>query len=143
MGVHCYLTELGATMAVKILAVLSLASLALAEPGYGYGAAFHPYGGHSYTHRSPQGLHGYHHRGYYGKREAEPEPSYAAVYVAQIDHGYHPTSYSYGFNTHDYNGYNGYNAGYYHKREAEAEPGYGHHATSYYHRSPQGLHGYH
>ena len=28
--------------------------------------------------------------------------------------------------------------------QREAEPGYGYgHATSYYHRSPQGLHGYH
>merc|ERR1711874_637303 len=141
-----YSTELGATMAVKILAVvLSLASLALAEPGYGYGAAYHPYGGYSYTHRSPQGLHGYHHHGYYGKREAEPSYGAASVYVAQADHGYHPSFYSYGFNSYGYNGYNGYNAGNYHKREADPEPGYGygHHATSYYHRSPQGLHGYH
>merc|ERR1712106_1223165 len=147
MGVHCYLTELGTTvtMAAKIVAVVvTLASLAAAEPGYGYGGvAYHPYGGNSYTHRSPQGLHG-HYGGYgyghgYGKRSAEAEPGYgyghgygaASVYVSQADHGYgyNPAHYTYGYNIH--------------KRSADAEPGYGYgHATSYTHRSPQGLHGH-
>merc|ERR1711862_561877 len=39
MGVHCYLTELGAlvTMAAKIVAVVAaLATVAAGEPGYGY-----------------------------------------------------------------------------------------------------------
>merc|ERR1712215_578292 len=105
MGVHCYLTELGTlvTMAVKIVAVvLTLASLAAAEPGYG--GAYHPYGGHSYTHRSPQGLHGYYGHGYgYGKRSADAGYGYghgygaASVYVSQADHGYgyHPAHYNY------------------------------------------------
>merc|ERR1712158_293219 len=149
MGVHCDLTELGInTMAVKSLAVfLSLSSLTAAEPGYGYGY------GHatSYTHRSPQGLHGgyggYGYGGYYGKREAEAEPGYgyggygsASVYVSQADHGYgySPAHYSYG-----------YNIGGYGKREAEAEPGYGYGAVSYHpyggsssvYRSTQGLTG--
>ena len=83
--------------------VLSLASLALADPGYfgGHGVAHHPGHATSYYHRSPQGLHGYH---YYGKREAEAEPSYgsASVYVAQTDsgYGYHPASYSYGYSAY-------------------------------------------
>merc|ERR1711887_478997 len=68
MGVHCYLTELGTlvTMAAKIVAlVAALATVAAGEPGYGYGGvAYHSYGGSSYTHRSPQGLHG--HYGGYG-----------------------------------------------------------------------------
>merc|ERR1712121_192441 len=83
MGVHCYLTELGTlvTMAAKIVAVLTLASLGAAEPGYGYGygyginaVAYHPYGGYSSEYRSTQGLTGY--GGYYGKREAEPGYGY-------------------------------------------------------------------
>merc|ERR1712001_779905 len=107
MGVHCYLTELGAIMAVQVLAVLSLAAVALTEPGYGYGAAYHPYGGYSYTHRSPQGLHGYHHS-YYGKREAEAE--------AEAEPGY---GYGYGHATSYYHrspqGLHGYHHGYYGK----------------------------
>merc|ERR1712106_463002 len=158
MGVHCYLTELGTTvtMAAKIVAVVvTLASLAAAEPGYGYGGvAYHPYGGSSYTHRSPQGLHG-HYGGYgyghgYGKRSAEAEPGYgygngygaASVYVSQADHGYgyHPAHYTYGYNIH--------------KRSADAEPGYGYGhgtrsadagyyggASSYVHQSRPYYHG--
>ena len=73
----------------------------------------------SYTHRSPQGLHGGYGYGYYGKREAEAEPGYgygghgsASVYVSQADHGYgyRPAYYNYGYNI------NGYG-----KRDAEAE----------------------
>merc|ERR1711942_262528 len=89
MGVHCYLTELGAlvAMAAKIVAVIStLASLAAAKPGYG-GVALHPYGGSSSVYRTTQGLTGYGYGGYgyggygyggygyggyYGKRSAEP-----------------------------------------------------------------------
>merc|ERR1711862_496322 len=94
MGVHCYLTELGAlvAMAAKIVAVIStLASLVAAEPGYG-GVALHPYGGSSSVYRTTQGLTGYGYGGYgyggygyggygYGKREAEP--GYGAI-------SYHP-----------------------------------------------------
>merc|ERR1711862_473401 len=99
MGVHCYLTELGAlvTMAAKIAAVITLASLCAAEPGYGYGygyginaVAYHPYGGYSSEYRSTQGLTGYggySHvyrttegltEGYYGKRSSEPGYGYSS-----------------------------------------------------------------
>merc|ERR1711982_18541 len=104
MGGHCYLTELGTlvTMAAKIVAVA-------AEPGYGYGGvAYHSYGGSSYTHRSPQGLHGGYGYCGYGKRSAEAEPGYgyghgygaASVYVSHADHGYgyNPAQYTYGYN---------------------------------------------
>merc|ERR1712106_32902 len=133
MGVHCYLTELGTTvtMAAKIVAVVvTLASLAAAEPGYGYGGvAYHPYGGSSYTHRSPQGLHG-HYGGYgyghgYGKRSADAEPGYGG-YGGVAYHPYGGSSSVYrttqGLTGH-YGGY-GYGHGY-GKRSAEAEPGYG------------------
>merc|ERR1712114_90302 len=129
MGVHCYLPELGelVTMAAKIAAVITLASLCAAEPGYGYGygyginaVAYHPYGGYSSEYRSTQGLTGY--GGYYGKREAEP--------------GYVYGGYSYIYRTTE-----GLTEGYYGKRSAE--PGYGYSSgISYYHRSPQGVQGY-
>ena len=57
--------------------------------------AYHPHGGHSYTHRSPQGLHGQS----YGKREAESSYGSDLVTVAHTDYGYHPTTYTYGHNT--------------------------------------------
>merc|ERR1712154_182003 len=101
-----------------------------AEPSYGYGyqpygysygygyepvhapaLAYHPYGGVSYTDKSPQGLH---------KREAEAEPSY----------GY--KSYGYGYQPYGY-GYKpsyGYSYGY-HKREAEPSYGYGYQPYGY------------
>merc|ERR1711862_115170 len=158
MGVHCYLTELGAlvAMAAKIVAVIStLASLVAAEPGYG-GVALHPYGGSSSVYRTTQGLTGYGYASYgyggygyggygygyggygyggygYGKREAEP--GYGAVV-------YHP----YGGSSSVYRttqgltgyGYGGYSyGGYYGKRSAE--PGY---ATGYTYRTTQGLTGY-
>merc|ERR1712121_555093 len=129
MGVHCYLTELGTlvTMAAKIVAVLTLASLGAAEPGYGYGygyginaVAYQPYGGYSSEYRSTQGLTGY--GGYYGKREAEP-------------------GYGYGGHSYVYRTTEGLTGGYYGKRSAE--PGYGYTSgVSYYHRSPQGVQGY-
>merc|ERR1712165_336559 len=135
MGVHCYLTELGTlvTMAAKIVAVIStLASLAVAEPGYG-GVALHPYGGSSSVYRTTQGLTGYGYGGYggygYGKREAEP--GYGAI-------SYHP----YGGSSSVYRttqgltgyGYGGYGyGGYYGKRSAE--PGYYGGASSFVHQS--------
>merc|ERR1712013_239439 len=129
MGVHCYLPELGAlvTMAAKIAAVITLASLCAAEPGYGYGygyginaVAYHPYGGYSSEYRSTQGLTGY--GGYYGKREAEP-------------------GYGYGGYSQVYRTTEGLTEGYYGKRSAE--PGYGYSSgVSYYNRSPQGVQGY-
>merc|ERR1712243_506155 len=74
-----------------------------AEPGYGYGHAV------SYTHRSPQGLHGhyggYGYGGYYGKRSA--------------DHG----SYGYGINHY---GKRAADAGYY-------GYGYAHGGSSFQH----------
>merc|ERR1711970_949426 len=83
MGVHCYLTEMGTlvAMAAKIAAVITLASLCAAEPGYGYGyginaVAYHPYGGYSSEYRSTQGLTGT--EGYYGKRSAEPGYGYSS-----------------------------------------------------------------
>merc|ERR1711887_163692 len=85
MAVHCYLTELGTlvAMAAKIAAVITLASLCAAEPGYGYGyginaVAYHPYGGYSSEYRSTQGLTGYGYGGYYGKRAAEPGYGYSS-----------------------------------------------------------------
>merc|ERR1711942_583190 len=94
MGVHCYLTELGAlvAMAAKIVAVIStLASLAAAEPGYG-GVALHPYGGSSSVYRTTQGLTGYGYGGYgyggyYGKRSADAEPGYATGYTYRTTQG--------------------------------------------------------
>merc|ERR1712090_119128 len=127
MGVHCYLTELGTlvAMAAKIAAVITLASLCAAEPGYGYGyginaVAYHPYGGYSSEYRSTQGLTGY--GGYYGKREAEP-------------------GYGYGGHSHVYRTTEGLTEGYYGKRSAEPGSGYSS-GVSYYHRSPQGVQGY-
>merc|ERR1712058_58833 len=108
MGVHCYLTELGTlvTMAAKIVSVVAaLATLAAGEPGYG-GVAYHPYGGSSYTHRSPQGLHGYLH-----KREAEASYGYGTAY--------HP----YGGYSYTHRSPQGLH-GYLHKREADASYGY-------------------
>merc|ERR1712168_1633223 len=136
MGVHCYLTELGTlvTMAAKILSGgATLATLAAGEPGYG-GVAYHPYGGSSYTHRSPQGLHGhYGGYGYFGKRSADAEPGYGYAHAVSYTHR-SPQ----GLHGH-YGGY-GYGA-YYGKRSAEPGYGYGH-ALSFTHRSPQGLHGH-
>merc|ERR1712112_167417 len=130
MGVHCYLPELGTlvTMAAKIAAVITLASLCAAEPGYGYGygyginaVAYHPYGGYSSEYRSTQGLTGY--GGYYGKREAEP-------------------GYGYGGHSYVYRTTEGLTGGYYHKRSAE--PGYGYHhghGHSYVHQDRDHYHG--
>merc|ERR1712241_1598071 len=68
-----------------------------AEPGYGYGGpgiASHPYGGSSYTYRSPQGLR--------GKREAGPGyGSYSFQDVRRYD-GYGQLS-AYGVRTNGYN----------------------------------------
>merc|ERR1711970_1567302 len=122
-GVHCYLTELGTlvAMAAKIAAVITLASLCVAEPGYGYGyginaVAYHPYDGYSSEYRSTQGLTGY--GGYYGKREAEPGYGYSSGVSY-----YHRSP----------QGVQGYGYGGYHKRSAE--PGYGYSSgISYYHR---------
>merc|ERR1712112_679236 len=130
MGVHCYLPELGTlvTMAAKIAAVITLASLCAAEPGYGYGygygisaVAYHPFGGYSSEYRSTQGLTGY--GGYYGKREAEP-------------------GYGYGGYSHVYRTTEGLTEGGYHKRSAE--PGYGYHhghGQSYVHQDRDHYHG--
>merc|ERR1711875_163098 len=119
MGVHCYLTELGAlvAMAAKIVAVIStLASLAAAEPGYG-GVALHPYGGSSSVYRTTRGLTGYGYGGYgyggyYGKRSADAEPGYyggASSFVHQSRPYYHG-SYGYGINHY---GKRSADAGYY------------------------------
>merc|ERR1711955_172208 len=130
MGVHCYLTELGTlvTMAAKIVAVLTLASLCAAEPGYGYGygyginaVAYHPYGGYSSEYRSTQGLTGY--GRYYGKREAEP-------------------GYGYGGHSYVYRTTEGLTGGYYGKRSAEPGYGYGHGYGSAYVHVEQKDHGY-
>merc|ERR1711874_154809 len=127
MGVHCYLTELGTvvTMAAKILAVVaSLASLAAAEPGYGHAV--------SYTHRSPQGLHGhyggygyggygyggYGYGGFYGKRSADAEPGYhghAVSYTHRSPQGLHGHYGGYGYGGYGYGGFYG---------KRSAEPGY-------------------
>merc|ERR1712243_316538 len=127
MGVHCYLTELGTlvTMAAKIVAVIStIATLAAAEPGYGYGGvALHPYGGSSSVYRTTQGLTGYGYGGYggyYGKREAEP--GYGAV-------AYHP----YGGSSSVYRttqGLTGYGSGYY-----GGASSFVHQSRPYYHGS--------
>merc|ERR1712055_447462 len=147
MGVHCYLTELGilVTMAVKIVAVVvTLASLAAAEPGYGYGGAYHPYGGHSYTYRTTQGLTGHYGGHYgYGKREAEPGYGYGGIAL----HAYGGHSYTHrspqGLHGH-YGGYgygHGYGHGYYGYGKRSAEPGYYGHASSFVHQSRPYHHG--
>merc|ERR1712243_167289 len=133
MGVHCYLTELGAlAMAAKIVAVIStLASLAAAEPGYG-GVALHPYGGSSSAYRTTQGLTGYGYGGYgYGKRSADAEPGYATGYTYRTTQGLT------GYGGYGYGGY-GY-GGYYGKRSAE--PGYYGGASSFVHQSRPYYHG--
>merc|ERR1712072_258283 len=83
--------------------------------------AHHPYGGISYTDRSPQGLH---------KRSADAEASYGYGYKPSYGYGYHKRSAdaeaSYGYAHHGY-GY-GYKPSYgygYHKRSADASHGYG------------------
>merc|ERR1711942_147728 len=122
MGVHCYLTELGTqvTMAAKIVAVVA------GEPGYGYGGvAYHSYGGSSYTHRSPQGLHGgygynpaQYTYGYnighgYGKRSADAEPGYGYGHAVSYTHR-SPQG------LHGYYGAYGYGINHYGKRSADA-----------------------
>merc|ERR1739845_133942 len=64
---------------MKLILLTTLASLALADPHYGYGyglygpgIAGHPGYATSYTHRSPQGI---------GKRSAEPEPHLYGQYA--------------------------------------------------------------
>merc|ERR1712243_260120 len=117
MGVHCYLTELGAlvAMAAKIVAVIStLASLAAAEPGYG-GVAIHPYGGSSSVYRTTQGLTGYGYGGYgyggyYGKRSAEPGYYGGASSFVHQSRPYYHGSYGYGINHY---GKRAADAGYY------------------------------
>jgi len=66
-------------ISMKLILLTTLASLALADPHYGYGyglygpgIAAHPGLATSYTHRSPQGL---------GKRSAEPEPHLYGQYA--------------------------------------------------------------
>merc|ERR1711994_192798 len=63
-------------ISMKLILLATLASLALADPHYGYlygpGIAAHPGLATSYTHRSPQGL---------GKRSAEPEPHLYGQYA--------------------------------------------------------------
>merc|ERR1712241_1297860 len=75
-----------------------------AEPGYGYGGpgiASHPYGGSSYTYRSPQGL---------GKREAEPGYGYG--------YGRGIAAHPYGGSSYTYRSSQGLG-------KRDAEPGYG------------------
>merc|ERR1711994_396290 len=63
-------------ISMKLILLATLASLALADPHYGYlygpGIDAHPGLATSYTHRSPQGL---------GKRSAEPEPHLYGQYA--------------------------------------------------------------
>merc|ERR1712045_383035 len=66
-------------ISMKLILLTTLASLALADPHYGYGyglygpgIAAHPGLATSYTHRSPQGL---------GKRSTEPEPHLYGQYA--------------------------------------------------------------
>merc|ERR1712002_1177362 len=132
MGVHCYLTELGTlvTMAAKIVAVIStIATLAAAEPGYGYGGvALHPYGGSSSVYRTTQGLTGYGYGGYgyggyYGKRSADPGYYGGASSFVHQSRPYYHGSYGYGIN-------------HYGKRSADAGYygyGYAHGGSSYQH----------
>jgi len=123
-------------MAAKLIVALAVATSVAAEAGYGGygGAAYHPYGGSSYTYRSVQGLTGYHGL---GKREAEPGYSTGVAF--------HPTGTSY--TSRSPQGLRAYSAPYHYigKRSA-SYGGYGpalaHHAyggVSYTSRSPQGL----
>merc|ERR1711953_1055235 len=85
--------SLESTMAVLLLLLLPLA--------YGHlhsTLGVHPTGV-SYSDRSPQGLHGYHHHGLvavhgYGKREAEAHHGYGLVAA------YHPTHHAIGYGVH-------------------------------------------
>ncbi len=99
--------------------------------GYGYGyadgaPAYHPYGGVSYTARSPQGASGYLRYKREAEAEAEPEAEAEAEPEAEASLGYYG---NYGYGPYSY----GYAARPY---------GYGYRATSYEYRSPQGLTGY-
>merc|ERR1712083_771126 len=110
MGVvHGSLTELGRTMAVKILAVvLSVACSALAdaEAGYGHGVGLHA-GGH-----------------YLGKREAEPYHGYGYTAVHINNNNIHGLTGHHGYHGHGYGHFIG-------KREAEPFYGYGYHGWSW------------
>merc|ERR1711884_269426 len=90
---------------MKLILLTTLASLALADPHYGYGyglygpgIAGHPGNATSYTHRSPQGI---------GKRSAEPEPHLYGQYVWPSVSGPYYTSTCFGCRG---------------KRSADAEP---------------------
>merc|ERR1711936_276853 len=92
-------------ISMKLILLTTLASLALADPHYGYGyglygpgIAAHPGYATSYTHRSPQGL---------GKRSAEPEPHLYGQYAWPSVSGPYYTSTCYGCRG---------------KRSADAEP---------------------
>merc|ERR1711887_212046 len=119
------LTELGSepTMAVKLVAVLSVLSSVAAEASLGYygpGVAHHGYGATSYVARSPQGAHGYYHGlHHFGKRSAEP--SYGYHYGPAIaNHGYGGSSYV----ARSTQGIG----------KRSAEPGYGYHYGGYSHQ---------
>merc|ERR1712203_1286060 len=85
--------SLASTMAVLLLLLLPLA----------YGQLHSTLGVHptgvSYSNRSPQGLHGYHHHGLavhgFGKREAEPYHGNGYLVAA-----YHPTHHAVGYGVH-------------------------------------------
>ena len=74
-----------------VFQLTTLASVALAEPGYFYGygpgIAAHPGPATSYTYRSPQGI---------GKRSAEPEPGYYGQYTWPSVSGYGYTATCFG-----------------------------------------------
>merc|ERR1712029_1164027 len=128
------------------LLLTTLASVALADPYYGYG---HPYGygpgiafhptGTSYTQRSPQGI---------GKRSADAEPHYGyGQYAWPSATGYGFTSTCYGCRgkrSAEPSSYEYANPGVgsFTKAEADAEPGYGY-GYGYGHGYGYGGYGHH
>merc|ERR1711983_42136 len=109
----------GLIMKLFVVSAVLLAGVALAEPGHNHG------------HRRGHKGHGYRTRGYYGKREAEPNAEadadayYGGYYGYGLGYGlgYGYGGYGLGYG---YGGYGGYGLGFYGK--SEAEPGHhGHH----------------
>merc|ERR1712147_481859 len=123
----------GLIMKLFVVSAVLLAGVALAEPGHNHG------------HRRGHKGHGYRTRGYYGKREAEPEATAAAEASAEADaDAYYGGYYGYGLGYglgYGYGGYGGYGLGFYGKREAEPghhghhghKRGYGYRPRGYYH----------
>merc|ERR1711862_579533 len=90
----------GLIMKLFVVSAVLLAGVALAEPGHNHG------------HRRGHKGHGYRTRGYYGKREAEPEATAVAEANAEADaDAYYRGYYGYGLGYSLGYGYGGYGLG--------------------------------